>query len=404
MTLPAAGSFGPDVQEALPGEDLDSAIDAATEGLGIDWSETILVSRHEGGLGDQLCCEVAVRALRERHPDRSIIWAVGSVFSVLWAGYEHAQVISPGPFDDIVKLMAKRSAVHFELDGPEFRYAQRVAYDLKLSRIENWCDYVECRPQRMRPLWKPRDGELAQVAAHLRQAELSIGEFILVQWATADPMKDWPRMDEFCQLLYDLGMPFMITHHAPIPDLDSPSTQRNIRTWVAPTHRQLGCLTRLAGLVVGPDSALMHFAAAVDTPFLGVFGPTSPEVYCKHYPLAEWVWDKQACVGKPCERTFPCWGIQSRNWWCVSREHPVAWRSIPLKRSPWCMDGIDPEDVIEKAFEMLDKHEEWNQQKIDPEASWYAHRKIDSEAIDALTRSTPTLEMRQAAPVARRVT
>ena len=42
---------------------------------------------------------------------------------------------------------------------------------------------------------------------------------------------------------------------------------------------QLGGLIQHCNLFIGNDSAPMHLAAAVDTPVIGLFGPTSPECY-----------------------------------------------------------------------------------------------------------------------------
>ena len=42
---------------------------------------------------------------------------------------------------------------------------------------------------------------------------------------------------------------------------------------------QLGALLQHCNLFIGNDSAPMHLAAAVDTPVIGLFGPTSPECY-----------------------------------------------------------------------------------------------------------------------------
>lgn len=57
-----------------------------------------------------------------------------------------------------------------------------------------------------------------------------------------------------------------------------------------------------AKVAVANDSGLMHIAAAVGTPTIGIFGPTSPELWGPLNPLAATVQTKTVVPCQPCHR------------------------------------------------------------------------------------------------------
>jgi lipopolysaccharide heptosyltransferase I len=94
------------------------------------------------------------------------------------------------------------------------------------------------------------------------------------------------------------------------------------------TLRQLACLLKEAELVVGNDSGPMHMAAAVGTPVVGLYGPTSPE------------------------RTGP-----------YGKKHTVLTSDLPCspcfrrdcKLSAACMESISVDSVLEACKRYLDE-------------------------------------------------
>jgi heptosyltransferase-2 len=57
-----------------------------------------------------------------------------------------------------------------------------------------------------------------------------------------------------------------------------------------------------AGVAVSNDSGLMHIAAALDTPTIGIFGPTAPELWGPLNPLAATIQTKTFVPCQPCHR------------------------------------------------------------------------------------------------------
>jgi len=72
-----------------------------------------------------------------------------------------------------------------------------------------------------------------------------------------------------------------------------------------------------AGVAVTNDSGLMHIAAAVGTPTIGIFGPTSPLLWGPLNPLAATVQTKTFVPCQPCHRPV-----------CTANNH-ACMRDIP---------------------------------------------------------------------------
>ena len=74
-----------------------------------------------------------------------------------------------------------------------------------------------------------------------------------------------------------------------------------------------------AGVAISNDSGLMHIAAAIGTPTMGIFGPTSPYLWAPLNGLAATVLQTKAVLPcQPCQRTV-----------CTMNDHR-------------CMRDIDP--------------------------------------------------------------
>jgi heptosyltransferase-2 len=85
-----------------------------------------------------------------------------------------------------------------------------------------------------------------------------------------------------------------------------------------------------AGVAISNDSGLMHIAAAIGTPTIGIFGPTSPYLWAPLNGLAATiVQNKSVLPCQPCQRTV-----------CTANDHR-------------CMRDIEPTYVAEIAHSVL---------------------------------------------------
>lgn len=308
----------------------------------------ILISRRKGGFGDQICVESSLRAARTRFPDSHITFVTDDMYY----SYHYDQTreyhddlgpdicIAPDLWQDTVDRLEEESDLHFKLDGPEMRHQLDTDYNLTQSRIESWVNYVDCVPDDMCPRWYSNLSERQRVISWLGQAGIKPFNYIMIQWCTAEPKKDYPHMEELVLQLRKLEIPVVVCHNGIIPQLDV----FEIKGW---SQRDVGCLTQLATLTIGADSFLQHLSGAVKTPSLGLFGPANPKLYLKYYPLSRYLWYTDT-KGKSCEKTTPCYGVAARNWWCGSR----------LGYIPWCLEQISPEVVVETAYDYIEELKE----------------------------------------------
>src|SRR5205814_623250 len=85
-----------------------------------------------------------------------------------------------------------------------------------------------------------------------------------------------------------------------------------------------------ANVAISNDSGLMHIAAAIGTPTMGIFGPTSPYLWAPLNGLAATVLQTKAVLPcQPCQRTV-----------CTMNDHR-------------CMRDIDPAYVADVAHRLL---------------------------------------------------
>jgi ADP-heptose:LPS heptosyltransferase len=69
--------------------------------------------------------------------------------------------------------------------------------------------------------------------------------------------------------------------------------------------RLYASLIESASLVIGPDSSAIHFAAAFETPALGIWGPFSPAARTKYYPRQIHLHHTDRCQYSPCFNYLP---------------------------------------------------------------------------------------------------
>ena len=92
------------------------------------------------------------------------------------------------------------------------------------------------------------------------------------------------------------------------------------------TVNQLACLIKKCGVYITCDSAPLHIAAAVGTPFVALFGPTDPR---RHMPPAK----KHILINKQLSCS-PCY------------------KSKCDKRA--CMESIKPQEIVEAVKQLLE--------------------------------------------------
>ena len=125
--------------------------------------------------------------------------------------------------------------------------------------------------------------EPAQTAAALRAFELDSGYIALCPGAEYGPAKQWPGYAELAALAHAQGWPVVVLGGAKDEAAGAVIAAAGARNLCGRTSmpQALALLAGAAG-VVSNDSGLMHLAAALKRPTLGIYGSTDP----RHTPPA----------------------------------------------------------------------------------------------------------------------
>lgn len=100
------------------------------------------------------------------------------------------------------------------------------------------------------------------------------------------------------------------------------------------TLEETAVLLKKCRLFIGNDSGPLHLAAAVNTPTIGLFGPTAPSQFYPYHPP----WHTFLCKFLPCS---PCYKFGGG-----------LWQQIPKCSRAYCMEAITPQEVAEVAREV----------------------------------------------------
>lgn len=300
---------------------------------------TILFERHSG-LGDVICTFPAVLALRQRHPDAVIVFAVKAEFAAAVNCAEVADVVvpmrdgiwtNPGWLDQFFDI------VHRPLNADERKTGANT-----LHLVDGLCAAVGVTPLSRQPRLRIPARLSARMQDRFRAAGLSGEKVVAVHTGPSWGVKEWTqggwdqlgtwltreRRVRVVQVGADVHFGMGSTKAARIPGATD---------WVGriTLEETLACIAA-CDLFVGIDSGLLHVAGAVGTPAVGVFGPTSASLIAPKETPSESVTGDLPCLG------------------CHHRSPILHWRnSCPNQIA--CMTSLPASRVIAACAHLLDQ-------------------------------------------------
>ena len=295
----------------------------------------ILLHRRAGGLGDVLCTLPAVGGLREKFPRARITYALDPYFVPLLEGNPDVDFVLE--IDNRIgrrglRQLQKKFDGVYDLYCPAGEYERRVRWKVEKSRIENFVEFVDAWPASFLPFYQIKRKEARWARDWLKANDLDGRALVGMQWKTARVTKDYPFLREVAGAFLKEGLGVLLLVKDRIEQLPDGAV-------VAAGFglREVGALIGECDLLTGADSGLLHFAASVGTPALGLFGPTNPETTLRFYPLSDFLWQLEAAKEVGCQ--MPCYYASERGFKCLGVGR--------------CMQAIWPESVVKRALEML---------------------------------------------------
>jgi ADP-heptose:LPS heptosyltransferase len=262
----------------------------------------LLICRYSG-MGDIICTFPSVAALKEQHPKSVMVYETrghnvnlvrrcrevdlvvgeGSLLTMLLQRFlRPAQILFPA-LPDECKPPRPRERIHL-ID--EFRNSfgltslDKQSVQLKVSR----------RAAR-------------SVAKRLRQEGIYGKPFALLHTGPTWKVKEWPA-EKWNELVVELKAKHQIEviqigeNRTPYGEIREGPRVTGARNWVGvlTLDETLAALS-VADLFLGVDSGVLHLAGTVNTPTIGIFGPTDPACFLPRNSRAVGVTSDVSCLG-----------------------------------------------------------------------------------------------------------
>ncbi|MDB5655812.1 MAG: rfaF [Tardiphaga sp.] len=178
----------------------------------------------------------------------------------------------------------------------------------KLPRmIDKKCALALPEGTKLPPEWPvPQLRVPAEEIARWRQAHgLGTGAAVALGPGSVGPSKRWSYYAEAARLLAARGLDVWVIGgpgEKGLADEITAAGGPNVRDLTGTDLRNGVVAMAAAGVAVTNDSGLMHIAAALGTPTIGIFGPTSPLLWGPLNPLAATIQTKTFVPCQPCHR------------------------------------------------------------------------------------------------------
>jgi len=247
--------------------------------------DQVLIHRHRGGFGDLITAKPGICNILKLGWD--VIVAIPEQFHFIYKGLERATLVDFGEFFNKGMRPKLHSRTRFYFSTIQ-RY--RVAIDLYCpcgvhetdtnfrpteGRIRNFCSILEGPPSK--PFLDNKHFKAVEVFNMLKTKSLRVG----IQFESERKEKDWPeyRYIELANRLRQNGIfPITFHHKKTLPGIVGISGLA--------LDEVAYVIDKGIDIFIGPDSGLLHVAAALGKPTVWLFGPTSSNLTLEFYDNA----------------------------------------------------------------------------------------------------------------------
>jgi lipopolysaccharide heptosyltransferase II len=304
-------------------------------------------------IGDFVRCHSVVRLLRQRHPERpvdvlttklcaplldymhgvrkGIVWNLPRKSLALGEHRALADALRAERYGSaLVMPRTWKSALAPYLAGIPERtgFAGEARFGLlndlrwgerKLPRMIDRCGALALPRGATLPDWPVPEIKVPADEAAQWRAQLGAGDtkpVVAFAPGAVGPSKRWP-VAHYAELARNLSAAGIAVWVLGSPD-ESPLAAEIVREagpdardLTSPDLRNAILALKLASAAVSNDSGLVHVAAAIGTPTVGIFGPTSPWHWAPLNPLAATIETLTDVPCRPCHKPT-CWMVHHR--------------------------------------------------------------------------------------------
>lgn len=265
----------------------------------------ILITRAMGGIGDLLMMTPGIHELKKKYPKAEINLAIPKRYFPIFEGNNDLKLLDiEGDFFNHLKY----SKWFNFTDCPAARKESLVAPKVKKSRIEIFSSAMNINLiSRIGMSKKPRfffsKDELDFALEKWKEFELADKSVIGIQLHSDETYRDYPMMEKLVERISK-------KYHVLLFDGETINGFENesvIKVQGLPIRKAFA-LAQKCDVIVAPDSAFIHFAAAFDIPTIALFGPIDGKVRTKHYQKCTYLSAKEILGCLPCWRNeeIPC--------------------------------------------------------------------------------------------------
>lgn len=261
--------------------------------------KTLLVFR-TGGIGDLLFIQPNLRFLKEKYPSCKIMFACGPQYQAMVEDWDCIDEMLDLPFP-LTKLI--EADYHAIFEGVIERCKE--AHTENAYRLFTKWLGLNLPDEKLFPIQPIKEDKLEECKNILTKWDVQ--KFILLQVRASSPIRTpnpnfWVKViNELTSRGYDVILTDTTRQSQAISDfirkLDKPQNVYNFAQYSESLDYTIA-LSSMASVVVGTDSALMHIAAAVDSPCFGFYGPFPGEIRLTTYSKSDWVNAVYPCA--PC--------------------------------------------------------------------------------------------------------
>ncbi|RMF58203.1 MAG: hypothetical protein D6748_09430 [Calditrichaeota bacterium] len=297
--------------------------------------EHILITRAMGGIGDLLMMTPGIHTLKKKYPHKEIHLAIPKRYFPVFEN--NPDVVLLDIENDVINYPGYRKWFNFT-DCPAARVETRTAPRVRKTRIEIFAEALGIGKWRLkrngllpRYFLTPVEKDFQQQFFHSHH--LSDKKVIGVQLKADETYRDYPHMEALVKLL-STKYTVLVFDAQPIEGFDFP----NVIKIDSYSLREAFAIAAGCDAIIAPDSAFVHFSAAMNIPCIALFGPIDGKVRTKFYPLCTFL-DARKRLG------------------CIS-----CWRNelIPCKltnmRPSVCMGDIHLEEIIAALKNIFKQH------------------------------------------------